>query len=113
MGIAHRMVEMGMGVEHVGKGEPVAADIVVDGLMLTANVCTVVDDNGFLGLITYDIAVFLYHVYNKALDIEHGLYGDIEYFLCFEVWLAEVVADVCQLMPSVEVAEFLAQVAAF
>ena len=79
----------------MGKGEIIAADIVVNGFVLSTYTGSVVNDDGLFGFIADHIAVFLYHIYNKAFDIEHSLNRDIEYFLCLEVGLTEEVTYVC------------------
>ena len=56
------MVQMAMGNEQMYWLQFVLLDIVSDGVALFWIERTAVDDDAFLGLIAYNIAVFLLHV---------------------------------------------------
>ena len=67
--VAEVMVQMAMGNEQMHRLQLVLLDIVGDGVAFFRIERAAVDDDAFLGLIAYNIAVFLQHVDLESFDM--------------------------------------------
>ena len=67
--VAEVVVKMAMGNEQMNRLQFVLTDILGDGIALFRIERSTVDDDAFLGLITYNIAVLLQHVDLKSFDM--------------------------------------------